>query len=74
MATTILPVDIDEAIAKIEKAGGKVSRETHVIYVRSTAKLTNDRYPLSVLESDNLPDGVDAMVAEIITRDEEGKQ
>lgn len=63
--TLIYPVDIDEAIKRIDDAGGNVSRKTHVIYARSTVTFTDDRYPLEVIVADELlPEGTDLIVAE----------
>lgn len=64
MADFILPSDIKPAIDAIIAAGGEVSRKTHAIYVRPTVKLTDQRYDLEVIETDNLPDGTDVIVAE----------
>lgn len=57
------PIDVETAIKKIVDAGGDVTRKTHAMYVRSTASLTNDRYPLEIVVTDDLPSGTDILIA-----------
>ena len=67
----IYPVDIEEAIKRIDDAGGNVSRKTHVMYVRSTVTLTDQHYPLEAIVADEmLPDGTDVIVAKKVGVDE----
>lgn len=57
------PLDIETAIKKMVDAGDDVSRKTHAIYARSTASFTNDRYPLEIIVTDDLPTGTDILIA-----------
>ena len=62
----IRPIDIIEAIAKIEKeSGDKVRRRTHCIYASETISFTNERYPLEIKEvsPSRLPKGILLMIA-----------
>lgn len=68
---TVLPIDIIDAIEKIEKAGGKVSRKTHAIYARLTVNFTDQEYPLEIITTDKLPVGTDVMVAEKEVKNEQ---
>lgn len=57
------PIDIETAIKKLVDAGDEVTRKTHAIYARSTASFTNDRYPLEIIVTDDLPTGTDILIA-----------
>lgn len=59
----IYPSEIQESIDRIARAGAKVSRKTHAIYISDTVTVTPERYPLEIIVTDKLPNGVVAMVA-----------
>lgn len=61
----VYPVDIVDAIKKIEKSSGdKVRRRTHIIKAKKTISFTDERYPLEIREADDreLPKDVELMI------------